>query len=204
MLRVGVTGGIGSGKSMVCSIIAAMDYPVYHADSEAKRLINSHPKIIGIYKQLFGDDIYFQGKLNAQKVAGQVFGNALLLEQLNSVVHPLVAEHFENWCELNKESTLVFKEAAILFESGASKHLHRVIGVFAPESVRIQRVISRDGATENEVLKRMANQMTESRLKELCDYSINNTGNDMLLPQVLSIIEQLEGIESLKKVKSQR
>ena len=188
MLRVGVTGGIGSGKSLVCSIIEAMGYPVYHADKEAKFIINTNLKAISVYKKLFGNDIYINGKLNSKKVASVIFESPELLRQVNEVIHPLVFEHFARWCEKHSQHSVVFKEAAIIFESGANKHLDKVIGVFAPLEQRVKWVTTRDGVGTDAVKHRMANQMNEEDLKALCDFRIYNSAETLLLPQVLEVV----------------
>lgn len=191
MLRVGVTGGIGSGKSLVCSIIEAMGYPVYHADREAKTIINTNPQVISIYKKLFGSDIYINGTLNSKKVASIIFENADTLRQVNETIHPLVFEHFTNWCKEHQYSSIVFKEAAIIFESGANRHLDKVIGVFAPIEQRIKWVTNRDEVGAEAVRQRMENQMNEEELKPLCDYHIYNSSETLLIPQVVEVVKLL-------------
>lgn len=188
MLRVGITGGIGSGKSTVCQIISAMGYPVYNADIEARKLTNSHPSIINGLTSLFGSDIYVNGELNRKRVGQLVFADKTLLQQLNSVIHPVVAAHFENWVKANQNHRLVFKEAAILFESGAYKQVDKTVVVFAPDELRIKRVCLRDGIFEDEVQSRMANQMPQKHLVSKADYVINNTEQQLLVPQVIELV----------------
>ncbi len=197
MLKVGVTGGIGSGKTTVCSIIMALGYPVYNADFEAKQLVNSNQQIIDFYKQKFGENVYQNGLLNSKLVAQKVFANANLLQQVNAIVHPIVAEHFEKWCWERKDFSIIFKEAAILFESGANINLHRVIGVFASEDERILRVVKRDNAIESEVIERMDRQYNNQTLEKLCHFHIYNQGNDLLLPKVLNVVSKLEVLAKL-------
>lgn len=199
MLKVGITGGIGSGKTTVCSIITALGYPVYNADSEAKLLVNSNQQIIDFYKQKFGENIYLNGLLNSKLVAQKVFANANLLQQVNAVVHPIVAEHFDKWCKEHNDFSILFKEAAILFESGTNKNLHRVIGVFASEEERVQRVVKRDNAIESEVRERMLRQYNNQTLEKLCHFHIYNQGTELLLPKVLNVVSELEKLtKSLK------
>lgn len=191
MLKIGVTGGIGSGKSLVCDIISKMGYPVYNADSEARNLTNTHPIIVSEIKKLFGDRIYLKGNLNRKGLAKKVFSNARLLEKLNAIVHPVVAEHFSQWVLDNSKSKLVFKEAAILFESGAFKQVDLVVAVWAPVDIRIDRVCKRDGITKVDVLQRMYNQINEDELLGRADYVIKNDEKALLVPQINSLIEQL-------------
>jgi dephospho-CoA kinase len=191
MLRVGVTGGIGSGKTLVCSILQNMGYPVYNADWEAKQIVNSNPKAIADISKLFGPSIYKNGLLDSKRVALEVFSNPQLLKKLNAIVHPLVFEHFNSWCQAHGNQKIVFKEAAIIFESGANKYLDRVVGVFAPLEQRIKWVVARDRIDEDAVRQRIANQMSDHELKKLCNYHIVNSSEVLLLPQVLGVIELL-------------
>jgi dephospho-CoA kinase len=191
MLRVGITGGIGSGKSLVCNIIGTMGYPVYNADFEARVLTDTHPQIIDGVKSLFGNSIYIEGKLDRKRVAAEVFVNKLLLERLNSIIHPVVAEHFENWARGKSGHKLVFKEAAILFESGAYKQVDKSIVVYASDDIRIKRVCQRDGISELEVKNRIANQIPQDQIIGRADFVIKNDEDKMLVPQVVEIINIL-------------
>jgi dephospho-CoA kinase len=191
MLIVGVTGGIGSGKSTVCNIIAALGYPIYNADIEAKNLTNSHPKIIEGLTSLFGNDIYVDGKLDRSRVGDKVFKNKELLNQLNNIIHPVVANHFQEWVANQSIHQLVFKEAAILFESGANKQVDKVIAVLAPQSLRVERVCKRDNVTKESVISRISNQLSEKDLVSLSDYSINNDEKELLVPQIMNIVTNL-------------
>ncbi len=191
MLRVGITGGIGSGKSTICQIISAFGYPVYNADNEARSLTNSHPDIIRGITSLFGSDIYINGELNRKRVGQLVFADKNLLQQLNSVIHPVVAAHFEEWVRTNSNHRLVFKEAAILFESRAYRQVDKTVVVFAPNELRVKRVCLRDGISEAEVQNRMDNQMPQEELMSKADYVIRNTEEELLLPQIIGLIEVL-------------
>ena len=190
-IRVGVTGGIGSGKTLVCKVIETLGYPVFYSDIVAKTITDTDPLVITQVKKIFGDGIYYNGMLNRKKVAKLVFTNNDLLAGLNSIVHPAVARAFEQWCLQNSSSQLVFKEAAILFETGAYLELHKTILITAPEDIRIKRVIERDGCTESEVRARMANQMTDEEKKRLADFTIDNSSNQLLLPQIINIVQIL-------------
>lgn len=189
--RIGVTGGIGSGKSLVCRVIEAMGYPVFYSDYIARTITETDPKIKEQVQALFGFNIYTNGKLNRKKVAELVFADNALLAKLNSIIHPAVARSFEQWCMQNSNSKLVFKEAAILFETGIYRELHKTILVSAPEELRIKRVIERDGVSELEVRARMAKQMPEEEKKRLADFIIDNSSNQLILPQILNIVQSL-------------
>jgi len=194
MIKLGVTGGIGSGKTLVCTIISAMGYPVFNADYEAKRLIDNDTRLIDSIKGLFGEEIYINNELNRKRVAELVFTNPLLLEKLNFIVHPAVVEYFNQWVEHFQSKSIVVKEAAILFESGANKGLDKIIGVIAPLDLRIQRVIERDKVSYESVLRRINNQNSQDELIKKCDYIIENDGGKLILPQVVKIIEELEKV----------
>lgn len=190
-LKVGITGGIGSGKTTVCKVIEALGYPVYYADVEAKKIIETDRDVILAISNLFGNDIYSSGKPDRQRLASLVFNNKELLAKLNSIVHPAVARHFQVWAN-SFSSSIIFKEAAILFESGLNKLLDKTILVVAPEQVRLQRVIDRDKISVDNVKSRMANQATQDELIKLADYFINNDGKELVIPQLLGIIENLK------------
>jgi dephospho-CoA kinase len=190
-LRIGVTGGIGSGKSLVCRVIETLGYPVFYSDHIARTITDTDPQVKEQVMELFGSNIYTYGKLNRKEVAEMVFADNELLAKLNSIIHPAVARSFEQWCMQNSNSELVFKEAAILFETGIYHELHKTILVTAPEELRIKRVIERDGVSELEVRARMAKQMPEEEKKRLADYIIDNSSNQLILPQILSIVQTL-------------
>lgn len=187
MYQVGVTGGIGSGKTLVCQVIERLGVPVYYADIEARRLMNSDAGLIEGIRELFGDAAFRSGKLDRGFVAGQVFGDPVKLDRLNSLVHPAVRQHYTEWMERQTGAPYVVEEAAILIESGASKFLDRTVLVFAPESLRIRRVMERDRVPELEVRKRMMHQMNEEMKKDLADDILLNDGRSMLLPQIIQL-----------------
>jgi len=191
MLKLGVTGGIGSGKTQVCSIISAMGYPVFNADSVARRIVDEDSKIISCIKEVFGDDIYVNDLLNRKRVAELVFSNPNLLETLNSIVHPAVIEHFNNWVLKYQSRSLVVEEAAILFESGTYKNLDKIIVVTAPLELRINRVKERDGVSREAILNRINSQFSQEELIKRGDYIIENDGVQLILPQIVAIINDL-------------
>lgn len=191
MLKLGVTGGIGSGKTQVCSIISAMGYPVFNADLVARRIVEEDSKIISSIKEVFGDDIYVNDLLNRRRVAELVFSNPNLLEMLNSIVHPAVKEYFNNWVLKYQSRSLVVEEAAILFESGNYKNLDKIIVVTAPIELRINRVKERDGVSREAILNRINSQFSQDELIKRGDYIIENDGVQLILPQIVAIINDL-------------
>lgn len=190
-LLVGLTGGIGSGKSTIAKIFNSLNIKVYNSDFEAKKLINSDAKTIDLIKQKFGTDVYTEYGLDSKKMAELVFNNKAALEELNAIVHPKVKEHFEHWICSNQTDQLLIKEAAILIESGANKGLDKIIVVTAPKELRINRVVFRDNATEVDVKKRINAQMSDEDRIKFADYIIFNNEKDLVIPQVLNIYKQL-------------
>lgn len=196
MLAVGLTGGIGSGKSEVSRMIGAMGYPVYNADLEARNIVNSNSEVVKKIKSIFGDDSYEDGLLNRPRMAQLVFNDSTLLAQLNGIVHPAVTEHFRDWKKQHAHLDLTFKEAAILFESGTHKEVDRVVVVTAPKQLRIDRVSHRDGVTAQQVEERIANQMPEEELVLRADFVINNDEQQSLLKQVVDLVDKLLDIKN--------
>lgn len=183
MLKVGITGGIGSGKSIVSRVFEVLGIPVYYADTEAKRLMNSDEQLIRQLVLHFGPGAYDNGVLNRKYLAAQVFGNTEKLELLNSIVHPVTIADAERWMQ-EQSTPYAIKEAALIFESGSQEHLDIVIGVYAPEPLRIQRVMHRDNVSREEVKARMSKQINETIKMRLCDYVITNDDQQLVLPQV--------------------
>lgn len=173
MTIVGLTGGIGSGKSTVANFLKDVGVPIYDSDANAKLLMNNNPILRQQIEQLFGADAYQNNQLNRALVGELVFNNPKLLNQLNSIVHPAVANHFKEWVVMQK-AWYVVKEAAILFESGAHNNCDFVICVIAHKKTRLQRVMQRDGVTKEQVLNRMNKQMTDDERLELSDFVIHN------------------------------
>lgn len=186
MLKVGLTGGIGSGKSTVAEIFAQLKIPIYLSDDRAKDLMVNNSSVKSAVISLFGKESYVDGELNRTFIASKVFSDQKELEKLNAIVHPALKTDFENWCK-NQTSIYVVKEAAILFESGANKGLDKVILVEAPKEMRIKRVMERDKVARNLVLARMDKQWSDKRKRELSDYIIQNDGVHLVLEQVLKI-----------------
>jgi dephospho-CoA kinase len=189
MLKIGLTGGIGSGKSTVAKIFETLGVPVYYADEEAKRLMNTDEELRSVIKKNFGAESYRNGQLDRKYLASIVFNDKYKLDLLNSLVHPATIRDAEQW--MKKQTTpYVIKEAALLFEAGSTDRLDHVIGVFAPVEMRIKRVIDRDKVNRNEVLERMKRQIDEETKMKLCDFIITNDESQLLIPQVLNLHEQ--------------
>ena len=186
---IGITGGIGSGKSVAANILNSMGYPVYNSDDRAKILINKDSSLILKIKESFGN-VYNTEGLDRQKMANIVFNNPEKLALLNSIVHPAVGHDFDLWVD-KQSSSLVFKEAAILFETGIYKTLDKVILVTCPLPIKINRVMERDSVSQEDVENRMKNQWSDEQKIKLSDYVIDNSGNKLLIPQVQKILNHL-------------
>lgn len=189
-LIVGITGGIGSGKSTVCLIFELFNIPVYNSDEKAKFLMNSSPNLMQNIQANFGIEMYVNGTLDRSKLAAKVFSNPDALIQLNALVHPAVGRDFDEWQD-QFDNTILLKEAAILIESGAHKKCDKIIVVDAPDELRLERVMARDQVSEKSVKDRMNRQLDrEDRLK-FADYIIDNSGAELIIPQVQKIISDL-------------
>lgn len=191
MKKIGLTGGIGSGKTTVAEIFRRLGAPVFMSDDVARQLQEENAEVKACMQELFGEDIYRGGKLDREKVAGIVFADKRKLEQLNAIVHPAVAKAFQQFCEAHKDKKYVLKEAAILFETGGNKQLDGMIVVTAPEELRTARVMRRDGISREEVLKRMKNQWPEEKKLQLADLVIVNDEKELMVPQVVKVDEEL-------------
>ena len=188
---IGVTGGIGSGKSYICRIISSLGFPVYNCDAEAKKLMNTNKHIINSLKQLIGENSYdSEGNLNKPIIAQFLFTNEENTHKINSVVHPVVKEDFRSWASA-QNADLIFMESAILFESGFNDVVDNVITITAPPETRIERTIRRDNTTREQVIARMNQQMQDEERVRLSDYIICNNTNDNVEQQIKTIIETL-------------
>jgi dephospho-CoA kinase len=180
MIQIGLTGGIGAGKTSVAKVLEHMGYPVFYSDLEAKKLYGDHPILKEQMIALFGNELYQNGHFQKNILAQQLFQNPILKEKVSELVHPLVREAFEQWAS-QQHTNMVFNEAAILFETGAYQQFTATILVVAPEDLRIQRVISRDQLTEQEVRNRINQQWTDAQKKALTPYVIENDGRPLLI-----------------------
>ena len=191
MRRIGITGGIGSGKSVVSRLLRIMGYSVYDTDSEAKRLMESSLEVVQKLSECFGRDIYHNGRLNRGLLSSRVFGKSDKIVLLNSIVHPVVRFDFYRWSEsLNEE--ICFVESAIFYESRFDELVDEVWTVTAPEELRIGRVRQRSGLTEEEIKKRMAAQLSEEEKQRRAAHIIWNDGNVSVIHRVLSLLKSLE------------
>lgn len=194
-LQIGITGGIGSGKSLVCRIFQSLGVPIYDADSHAKNLMTTDGILVEQIKKEFGTLSYNEkGELNRKYLSETVFNDEAKLQKLNSFVHPRVAVDYDRWLAEHKESRYVIKEAALLFESGSSVLLDKIIVVTAPEKMRVKRVLKRDPQrTEQDVIRIIRNQMGEEEKLKKADFIIHNNETELVVPQVLKLHEQWGG-----------
>jgi dephospho-CoA kinase len=190
MLKIGLTGGIGSGKTTVARIFEVLGIPVYYADQAAKDLMNQDPELKNKIISGFGPQSYKEGKIDRPFLASRVFGDAEKLALLNSFVHPATIRDAEAWMK-RQTTPYAVKEAALIFEGGLEKYFDYVIGVSAPEYLRLERAMQRDQTSAENVLQRMQQQMDENEKISQCDFVIVNDGKQALLPQVLHIHERL-------------
>lgn len=186
-IKVGVTGGIGSGKSIVCRIFNTLGIPVFDADTEAKRLMATDAGLVAAIRSEFGDEAYdADGSINRGYLASQVFSDGRRLETLNRLVHPVAIRAGEEWAN-RQDAPYSIKEAALLFESGSFKLNDYTILVTAPEAIRIERVVQRDGVTPEQVRARMQRQWSDDEKARLADFTIVNDGKQAIIPQVLEL-----------------
>lgn len=185
-MRLGVTGGIGSGKTSVCRVFNTLGIPVFSADPEARSLMESDPAIINGINSIAERDLYPGGILDRMYLAKLIFNDPEKLKRVNALVHPAVFERFTDWAR-DKSAPYVIMEAAILFESGGNRLVDKVLSVLAPEEERIERVMHRNNLSREQVIERMRNQISDEKRIELSDYLISNSENDMIIPSVLKI-----------------
>jgi len=191
MKRIGLTGGIGSGKTTVAKVLQVLGYPVYNSDERAKYLVDNSPAILEKIKDEFGGNVFDSNhKLARHKLANIVFNDSAKLKALNAIIHPFVSQDFEQWCT-HQKNPLVFKEAAIIFEHGLEKFLDEVWVVSAPENIRIQRVIDRSGLSEQEIRERMSKQLPPALLDAKATRILYNDSCKLLIPQIISALEQV-------------
>ena len=197
MLRIGLTGGIGSGKTTVARIFEVLGVPVYYADEAAKKLMNREGDLKQQIIHHFGEESYSNNTLNRSFLASVVFSDPEKTKLINSIIHPATLADAATWMDLQR-SPYAVKEAALLFEAGADKYLDLVIGVDAPFELRMQRAIDRDHITEEAVLARMGKQMNEDEKMKRCDIIISNDEKNLLIPQVIKVHERL--LENISRV----
>ncbi|MCQ2084248.1 MAG: dephospho-CoA kinase [Bacteroidaceae bacterium] len=192
MKKVAITGGIGSGKSFVAGIMRTMGVPVYFSDIMARRLMESDAELVAALKRELSDDIYdAEGKLDRKRLASMLFSSEDIRKKVESLVHPAVVRDYLKWNERYADWRFTVFESAILFESGLNEMFDVIIGVQAPLELRIQRCLMRDGETREKVERRMAAQMPQERLSELCDAMIVNDGAINIHERLLEIFENI-------------
>lgn len=187
---VGLTGGIGSGKSTVASIFSFLGAPVYEADVHSKKIIDTDKELQAKLVEVLGSDVLKDGRVDRPKMASLIFENKDLLKEVNGLIHPAVAKHFADWTA-QQTYPYVIKEAAILFESGSYKQCDRVIVVAAPREMRVERVMKRNGMSREDVLSRMDNQWPEEQKLEKANYIVNNDFTESVIKQVIQIHEDI-------------
>jgi len=189
MLKVGITGGIGSGKTTACRLFQQLGVPVYYADDRAKWLQNNEPSLMSEIKEIFGTNIYINGELNKVELGKIVFSDKKKLEALNAIVHPVVFKDAAEWQEKQQKTAVAYtlKEAALLFETGSYKTLDKIIVVSAPLELRIERVMSRDKLSREEVIKRINSQMPQEEKEKMADFVLNNLSLQDLEREVLNL-----------------
>jgi dephospho-CoA kinase len=190
--RIGITGGIGSGKTTVCRVLQVMGFPVYYSDDEAKRIMHEDKELVQQILEAFGKKAYVDSRLNRSFLAEVVFRQPDKKNALNQLVHPKVRADFARWCDLQR-SWLVFQESALLFETGGYKLLDKTVLVTAPETVRVQRVAKRDVTSAEAVQARINNQMKDEEKIPLADFVIENDDRQLVIPQVLNMLDELAG-----------
>jgi len=191
MILIGLTGGIGSGKSIISRLLGVMGIPVYIADTESKRLTETSPVIKKKLTEKFGIDLYAEGKLNKALLASLIFGNDDNRHYVNSVIHPEVKNDFDRWKAQQSQSTILAIETAILFESGFSNSVDVSVMVTAPEDLRIRRVELRDGWSRESIVSRIQSQLPEEEKIRLSDYVIYNDDKQALIPQIEKLLEKI-------------
>ena len=197
-LRIGLTGGIGSGKTTVAEIFNVLGIPVFNADEAAKKIMETDRKLQLSIKEQFGESCYLQGKLNKKLLAAIVFNDPYQLEKLNSLVHPLTIAAAEVWAS-EQTTPYTVKEAALFFEVGTAIGFDYMIGVLTPKHLRIKRVMERDGLTKDEVELRMKRQLSDEIKMRLCDFVILNDNEHLLIPQIVKLHERFL-LESTKAI----
>lgn len=191
MIKVGLTGGIGSGKSIIIKIFSSIGIPVYIADEKAKILMNSNFILQKSLIKEFGDEVYANNKLNAKYLSEIIFNNKNALNKINSIVHPFVMSDFVQWAQNQQHANYVLMESAILFETGLYKEFDKIISVTAPENLRIKRIINRDKLSKDEIKRRIENQYNDEERLALSDYVIKNDEDELVIPQILKIHNEI-------------
>lgn len=189
-IAIGITGGIGSGKSIVTKAFNVLGYPVFYSDNVAKEILATDPQVINEVTKLLGEEAYQKGKVNRDFIATKIFNDQALKEKINRIIHPKVRKRFHQLVE-DAGNQIVFNEAAILFETGAYKNFDHTICVVADLTTRIERIKKRDGISEDAIQARINNQWPDEKKIALADFVIYNNNNDLLVPQILSTLSNI-------------
>ncbi len=187
MLKIAVTGGMGSGKSVICNLFASLGAPVYDSDAQAKRLMEQDPEVAADIRALLGCQAYCDGKPDKQYIAAKIFADPTLLQKMNGIVHPALFRDFDRWCARHEGAPYVVLESAIIVEIGAMGRFDRLVVVTAPPEVRIARVMKRDSASREQVVQRLSHQTDEAALIAAADYIVVADGQQLELPQVVAL-----------------
>jgi dephospho-CoA kinase len=193
MLKIGLTGGIGTGKSTVANIFKVLGIPVFDADAAAKKIMNENDELKEKLKLEFGNDVYKNELLDKKYLSNIVFNNNYKLEKLNAIVHPITIQAGIDWAE-KQTAPYIIKEAALMFEAGSAYNLDYIIGVFSPVKLRIKRVMKRDGANEAEVEARMKTQIDENIKMKLCDFVVVNDEITFLTKQIIDVHKKISAL----------
>ena len=193
-MKIGITGGIGSGKTYVCNLIEKMGYPVFYSDKEAALLMNKNKALIKEIKTLIGTKAYFNNQINKTEIGTYIFKNKSNRTNLNQIVHPFVYDQFHIWSNQFSQKELIFNESAILFETGSYKRFDKTILITASLETRINRINERDNLTKEDTLKRINSQLTDEVKIKLVDYVIPNNENELLLPKINKVLDELKNI----------
>ena len=191
MIKVGITGGIGVGKTYICNILQKMGYSIFSSDQVSKKIVSENTFVRDQIRNFFGEDIIENEKISREKLAIQVFSNKEKLKKLNEIVHPFVKKEFDNWMSKRYDEKVVFKEAAIIFESNSHKNLDYVVCVTAKLQDRINRVMRRDKVDSYSVKKRISMQMSQIEKEKLSDFVIFNSKDDLVLPQIIIVLKKI-------------
>jgi len=197
-VKIGVTGGIGSGKTSVCRVFNVLGIPIFSADAEARRIMDSDPIVMEQVRKIAGKDVYSQGILDRTGLASIIFNDEKRLSKINNLVHPVIFDNFRKWAE-ESSAPYVIMEAAILFESNASFVVDKIITVIAPLEERIERVTRRNMLDRDQVLERIKNQMDDQFKIKHSEWVINNSENEMIIPAILKIHEEIIKMIKYKK-----
>jgi dephospho-CoA kinase len=188
--KIGITGGIGTGKTLICQMFSLLGVLVYNADLRSKEILQT-ATVKEKLRHVFGEKIFENENISRKKLAEIVFVNPELLHQLNSILHPAVFADFDNWCEQNHHQHYVLKEAALIYETIIHQKLDKIIVVTAPEKIRIKRAMLRDNLSETEIRNRMKNQMSEEEKISRADFIIYNDDKNLVIPQIINIHQQI-------------